>query len=303
MFPNRRPGMKPRMAPRTWWTLLRSLSVSVVKRFLEHQSPHLAASISYRVLFSLFPLAIVLVVVFGIVTRATGIQADVVDELIEQLPLTEEGRDDLRDLLLGATADTGAVGILGILGIVWAASGMMGATRAAVNLAWGVEQRRNFFRGKALDLVLVLAASLVVLLSVALTVAFGAAESVTETIFDRLGVGALATAVVWVLGTLVPFLLALALFTAAYRILPALKPPFRQIVPAALFVAVVFTVFQQLFALYLDHFADYDAVYGSLGAVIAFLLFVYFSAMLFLLGVHLARIWPEELERARAAEA
>ena len=62
--------------------------------------------------------------------------------------------------------------------------------------------------------------------------------------------------------------------------------------------AVGFELAQRGFALYLENFSDYSAIYGSLGAVITFLVFIYIAAMVFLLGAEMATLWP----RVRAGE-
>jgi membrane protein len=279
---------------------LKLLAVSSVKSFLDRSSLDFAASIAYRVLFSLFPLAIVLVGLFGLVARATGAEADVVDEIVEQVPLTGEGQDELRELLLAATADVSALGLLGILGVLWAASGMVAATRKAVNLAWETDSR-SFVRGKLLDVLVVLGAGLLVLLSLALSLAFRVAERGAEAVLDWFGpAAAVAT---WLLGVGLPALLGFAVILFAYRVLPAFEPPFRQILPPAAVAAAAIALLQQLFVLYVRHFGRYDVIYGSLGAVIAFLLFVYLASAVFLFGVHLARRWPEALEESRRTEA
>jgi membrane protein len=63
-----------------------------------------------------------------------------------------------------------------------------------------------------------------------------------------------------------------------------------------LFAAVGYELVKRGFSIYLDNFANYDAVYGSIGAIIAFMFFVYVAAVVFLLGAEMAAIWP----RARA---
>jgi membrane protein len=280
---------------------LKRIAASSVRSFLDRNSLDFAASMAYRVLFSLFPLAILLVGVFGLVDRAVGIDADVVEQIVEQAPLTGDGRDELRRLLLAATDDVSALGLLGIVGVVWGASGMVAATRTAVNLAWGVEQRRSFARGKLLDVVLVFGAGVVVLVSLVLGIVFGAAERAAVWLLDWFGPAAAAAS--WLLGVAVPALLGLGVIVLAYRVLPAVHVPLRRILPGAVLAAAGITLLQQLFVLYLRHFGRYDVIYGSLGAVVAFLLFVYLASAAFLLGVHVARCWPAALAAARAAKA
>ena len=262
---------------------------TAIRRFLEDQGPHLAGSIAYRVLFSLFPLTILLTAAFGIVARGTPLHADVIDSITAQVPLGGEGEEDFRALLEGATERAGGIGLLSLAGLLWAASGMMAAARAAVNTAWRVEHRRPFVRGKALDLAFVLAASVVVLISLALTLTFRVVEAWTVAALDVVGLD--IGVAEWLLGLAAPALLAFGVVAALYRILPALDVPWRLVWPGALFATVMLAVLQSLFALYLRHFGDYDAVYGSLGAIVAFLLYVYLGANVFILGAELSAAW------------
>lgn len=274
---------------RTRLELLRRVAVRSVREFLDDRGPQLAAAISFHVLFSIFPLVILLAGVFGIVVNLTGVRADVVDTVVSNAPLSEEGEDDLRQLLEGATGGLSALGLLALPGLLWSASGMMAAIRAALSAAWDVEDRRPFLRGKLVDVSLVVGAALVVLLSAALTVVARTAEDVT-------GVPVL-------LSQLAPVLVAFAVVLFLYRVVPAVTPRLRDVWPAALFVAVVFVVLQNLFAFYVENFGRYNAIYGSLGAVIAFLFFVYLSSNVFLLGAEVgAELERVRLERADAGE-
>ena len=106
-------------------------------------------------LFSIFPLAIVLTGILGIVVQLTGLQADLVDTIVRNVPVSASGEEQLRSLLEGATSSYSALGLLGVLGLVWAASGMMAAVRVALNAAWDVDEARPFLKGKLIDVGLV----------------------------------------------------------------------------------------------------------------------------------------------------
>jgi membrane protein len=257
--------------------------------FLDHGSPHLAASIAYRVIFSLFPLAIVLTALLGIVLRAAGLQADVVDAIVTNIPLSGDGQDRMRQLLEGATGDLGGLGLIAIVGLVYAATGMMAAIRFALNQAWDVDEKRPFLQGKAIDILLILAASILVLLSVGLSIASGFVERYAA---DALGAaGVPGGLVLWGFGVLVPVVLSFVSVVFLYRVVPAASPSIREVWVPALAVALVFGLLQNLFAFYLRHFGNYNAVYGSLGAVLAFLFFVYLSSIVFLFGAQAAARW------------
>jgi membrane protein len=269
-----------------------------VREFLDDDCPNLAASIAYRVLFSIFPLAIVLAGIFGIVVDATGLRADVVEAIVDAVPLSPDGHDELERLLDRATGGLGALGFLGVIGLLWAASGMMTAIRTALVRAWDIEDRRPFVRGKLVDVLLVLAGGLVVGLSLALSVATRAAEGAAADLLDRIGLG--SGGVSFLVSTGAPFVLALGATLFLYRVVPPHHPRLAHIAPAAVLVAAGFVALQVGFGVYLRNVADYNAVYGSLGAVIAFLLFVYAASALFLLGAEVASELPRtRLELAR----
>lgn len=114
---------------------------------------------------------------------------------------------------------------------------------------------------------------------------------------DRIGFGTTLAQVA--LGVLVPFVLVLLVTATAYRVVPAAESQLRDVVPAALLVAAVFTAGQFPFSLYLDHFGRYNAIYGSFGAVIALMFFVYVVALVFLAGAHAAALVPVAREEVR----
>lgn len=273
----------------------RAFAVRLVKRSLSEFSddgcPQLAASIAYHVLFSIFPLAIVLAALTGIVLNASGSRATVVDAIVRNVPLSESGDAQLRKLLLGATGNLSAVGLVGIVGLFYSASGMMAALRVALNGAWDVEQTRPYLRGKLVDVGLVFVVSLVSIASLGLTIALR---------FVGRGSG-----VTWAPSLLGPLVLTFGVVLFLFRVVPAAEVRLRDAAAPALFVAVAFTAAENLFALYVGHFGNYNAVYGSLGAVIAFMFFVYLVSQVFLLGAEAAAEWPRvraSLERGDADE-
>jgi membrane protein len=278
------------------FAFLAKLVEKSVRGFAADGSPHLAASIAYRVIFSIFPLAIVLTAAFGIVLRTTGLQADVVDTIVDNVPLSDDGQSRMRELLEGATGNLGSLGLLALLGLVYAATGMMASIRFALNRAWNVDEARPFLQGKAVDILLILCASVLVLLAAVLSVGAGFAERYAEDALSAAGIP--SSVVTWVFGAMVPVLLTFLAVVFLYRVVPAASPRLAEVWPAALAVAVVHATLQNVFAVYLRHFGKYNVVYGSLGAVLAFLFFVYLSSLAFLFGAQAAAHWSESLEES-----
>ena len=138
-----------------------TLASSAGRKFLRDDCSQMAAAISYYVLFSLFPLLIFLVGIMGLVLRDESIQQDVIDGVLDMVPLSEtEGRNDVTEAVRGvAGVGSGALGVFGLIGMAWAGSSMFGVMRRSLDRAFGAERRRPFVQQKLLDLAMVLGVS------------------------------------------------------------------------------------------------------------------------------------------------
>ena len=279
---------------RWWWRDIRVLVRETVREFGADQCPQLAASISYYVLFSLFPLALLFLAISGLVLANEGLREDLIDNLFDALPLSEgEGKEDLEGAISGITTGISVAGLVSLVCLMWSASGMMGALRRALNQAWDTDYKRTFLHGKLLDFVMVLSLGILMSLSVGATVFLQIARRVSDDLSDALGpLGSGATLSLEVVAVLVPLLLSFVTFMVLFKFVPSVKTRFRSIWPGALLAAVLFEGVKNGFAIYLSSFGNYDAVYGSLGTVVAFLFFVYVSANIMLLGAEMASEWP-----------
>jgi membrane protein len=267
-----------------------------VDAFARHHCPQLAASISYYALLSIFPAAILMVAIFGVVIGDDEARMKVVDFLFENLPVSVgEGRQDLETIVDGVTSNTGALGVVGLLGLLYSASALMGAIRNSLAIIGETERLRPPLRAKALDLLLVLGLGILIALSFAATLVRGFAVDLSQ---DLGFTGRVVDGGLNAFGFLIPFTLSLIAFAVILVVVPYPRPRLRDVWPGVVLVAVGFELAQRGFALYLENFSNYSAIYGSLGAVIAFLVFIYIAAMVFLLGAEMATLWP----RVRAGE-
>ena len=260
-----------------------------IDAFFRNHCPQLAASLSYYALFSIFPAAIVLAAIFGLVVGDDA-RGEVVDFLFEELPVSDdEGRRDLESIVDGVTRNTGTLGIVGVVGVLYSASALMGAIRNSLAIVWETEHDRPPLRAKALDVLLLLALGLLIALSLLVTVLRGLAIDLGN---DLGFPGRALESALDVSGFLIPLGLSVIAFAVVFVVLPRPHQRLRDVWPGVLLAAIGYELAKRGFALYLDHFADYSAVYGSLGAVITFLVFIYIAAMIFLLGAEFAALWP-----------
>lgn len=255
----------------------------------------LAAAIAYYALLSVFPLVIALVAGANLVLGVERARDDVVDEIVAGVPLTGEGSDDLRRILLDAGRAAGTVGALSLLGLLWTASGMMGAIRTGLTAVTGGDEPRPFLAGKAVDVLMVLLTGVLFLCSTALTVATRVAE-------ERLAALGLPSAAGVVAGVAAPILLAFGTLVALLRFVPAHPIAWSGVWRGAAGGAAALWVLATGFAIYVGNFGRYNAVYGSLGAVAAVLVFVFLAAVVLLLTAAAAACWDDVRAARRPPE-
>ena len=278
-----------------WWIAdLQLLARRSVSEFLNDHCAQLAASMSYYVFFSLFPLAVLLVSITGLVLTDDSLREQVVDELLDLLPLQAgAGREDLESLIEPIASGRSALGVVSVVGLIWAATGMMSALRFSLSTVWHREFRRPFLRGKLVDLGLVVGVGGLLTVSIGATAVLQVGRDVSDSVADSLGpFGAEATGLFRAIAVLLPFLLTWFTFTIIYKVVPSVTTRIRDVIAGALVGALLFEVLKLLFAVYLRNFSNYDAIYGSLGAAIALLFFVYLAACILLFGAEIASEWP-----------
>ena len=260
-----------------------NLGKRAIGRFFSAGCLQLSAAIAYHALLSIFPLLIFVVWVGTWFLDDARVREEIVELLTDQIALTPDGEAELAAQLKRVASRAGTAGLLAIPLLVWAASAMMTSVRHGVNVAWGVPSRRQFLRGKLLDLGIV-----------ALLGAF-AITSIVTTILSRL-LPQNVEAIWAILSALIPPVLTFLGVLLVFKILPAVKTYARDVWPAALLAALLLEALKIGFAFYLDSISDNNAIYGSLGAVISFLLFIYLAAAVLLLTAGFAA----ELPRVRA---
>jgi membrane protein len=265
-----------------------------VKAFFDDSCTQRAAALSYYVLFSLFPLIIFSVGIIGLFLKDQSLQADLVDQIMNNIPLSQDqGRNDVTDALQSVARDrSGAIGLVGLLGMAWSGSALFGVLRSSLNAVFGVEQKRPLLIQKLFDLGVVFSFTPFFILSIAATSTLRIARNASANV-PVFGPAAQSLGLGWeVAAFLLPILISFVAFFLVYWLAPAQRIRPRYIIPGALLAAFLFEVVKVGFNVYLENFGNYDVVFGSLGAVVAFLFWVYLSANIMLLGGELASELP-----------
>ena len=276
---------------RRWWPVLKR----TVTEFREDNLTDWAAALTYYSVLAIFPALIVLVSILGLVGESAT------QPLIDNLGTVAPGpaKDIFTSALKNLQGDQGAAGVLfvvGLVGALWSASGYVGAFMRASNAIYDIDEGRPVW--KTLPVRVSLTLVLLTLLAIS-TIAVVLTGGLAERVGDLVGLGSTAVTV-WniakwpVLLVVVSFMFALLYWAA-----PNVKHPgFRWISPGGLLAVVAWLIASGAFGLFVSNFGSYNKTYGALGGVVVFLVWLWISNIVILLGAE----FNAELERQRAIE-
>lgn len=255
--------------------------------------PQYAASISFHVLFSLFPLTIAFFSVFGLVLQDDSLRNRVTSELIDVLPLSPAGQKDVEDSIKGIASPLSAIGLISLVALLWGASGMMSAIRNGLEAAFKVERGRPAAHAKALDFLLVAIAGLVVLLVVGFSAFAAFFSRVLDHATESVGIDASPSGVL--LRDVVQLTALGVMAFLLYRYVPNMRLPTRAIFAGALLTAVLAWAATKLLTYVFPDFSHYNFIYGPLTGVMSFLFFVYVVSLVLLLGAEFSYAWSQPI--------
>jgi membrane protein len=157
----------------------------------------------------------------------------------------------------------------------------------AMNVMYEVEEDRPFWKVYGLSIFMSLAV-VVLLLGALVLVVFG--ESIGVTVADLVGLGSVFATLWSILQWPVVALVVLFAFALIYYFAPAAKQRFRWISPGSILAFVFWLIFSLLFSLYASIAGSYNETYGSLAGVIVLMLYVYYSALIMLVGAEINQV-------------
>ena len=266
-------------------TYLRKLYKAVQK----DEVSSLGAQLSYYFILSVFPFLIFLVTLLDY-TPLT--QQDTINELSILLP--ESAFVIVREILMEvAAANNFTLLSLGILGTIWTASRGSAALIKAINRAYGITESRSFFTLNAIGILSTFALALVIIFSLSLLI-FGRYLALLA--FQRIGMEEFFYALLPFLRFSISLLIIFCMFSFLYLYAPDCRLHFCDIYPGAIFATLSWLAASQLFAYYVNNFGNFSRTYGSLGGIIVFLVWLYISSSIVLLGAEINAVSNQRLK-------
>ncbi|MFN2563244.1 MAG: YihY/virulence factor BrkB family protein [Jatrophihabitans sp.] len=283
------PRSPTELPKKSWVAVLRR----AVKQIQPDELTDRAAALTYYGVQAIFPGILVLVSILGLLGHSTA------QSLIDNLGQVAPGsvKSFLQTVIQNAQKQKGAAGILGIVGILlalWSASGYVAAFMRASNRVYSMPEGRSIWKTAPTRLGVTVFTVLCLVVGLVIVVATG---TLADQIGKALGIGSTAVTV-WEIAKWPVLLLIFALMLAVlYAAAPNVRHGgFRWISPGAALAVVVWLAASGLFAVYVANFGSYNKTYGSLSAVIVFLVWLWISNLAILLGVE----FDAELEHERA---
>ena len=265
----------------------------------------LAAAIAFRALFSIAPLLVIAVAVAGWVF---GEQA-VAGELVVQIEgvVGREAAVLVQNLLSNASQGSSGIiaTIISVVILFFGASGLFGQIEVALNQIWGVVPPKaenglqnvwNVVKARLLTFSLVVFMGVFLLATLAVTTVLSALDAYLG------GLWAGAGSLVSVVDDLVVVAIMVVLFAIIFKILPDAEVAWRDVGLGALVTAVLFGLGEYLIGLYLTR-TSVGSTYGAAGSLVVMLLWIYYSAQIFLIGAEFTQVYANKYgSKVRAVE-
>jgi membrane protein len=291
-----------RIQPEEIWGLIKES----VSRWSEDRAPSMGAALSYYTVFSLAPLLVIVIGIAGLVFGEEAARGAVVEQL--QGLIGDEGARAINELIENADkTGTGIVAtMVGVVTLLIGASGVFVELQDDLDRIWKAPPRvgagiLNFIRARLLTFGMVLAFGFLLLVALVLHAALAAVGKYWGGIFGG------TEWLLHLINFLISFGVVTVLFAMIYKILPNLKIEWDDVWIGAVATAFLFTSGKFLIGLYLGKSAVASS-YGTAGAVVILLIWMYYSAQIFLLGAeftylfahhHGSRISKDEVPASR----
>jgi membrane protein len=276
-----------------WLHILRH----AIRNFTEKQAAQASAGLAYYALFSIFPLLLVFVAGGSYFLDRRQVFDTVTQFIQDAFPISKQA---INENLLQVLEERGTAGVSSLVILLWSASGMFTSLAYNINLAWPRASRRNFLQNRLVGLWMIGGLIGLIILSIALgwmtkRLPFMdiAHASPSQLILLRL------------ISAFGSWLTIFLVFLTLYHWIPTLRVKWSATVWGALIASLAWKAVTAGFAWYLgSSFGQYQLVYGSLGAIVAFLFLIYIISLITLFGAHLSAAiegWEKDHGKTAAA--
>jgi membrane protein len=266
-----------------------------IREFNADHLTDLAAALTYYGVLSIFPMLIVIVSLLGLIGHS------VTQPLISSLSTVAPGSAKsifvhAIDNIQSHRGTAGVVFIVGLVAALWSASGYVAAFMRASNIVWDVEEGRPMWKTYPLRLAVTAVTVILLTLSAAAVVFTG---PLAAKLGNLIGVGSTGVQIWDIAKWPVMALVVVAILAILYWSGPNVRQPgVPWVSPGGVLAVVLWLIVSALFGLYVSSFSSYNKTYGALASVVVFLVWLWLTNLVILLGAE----FNAELERGRQIE-
>jgi membrane protein len=271
------------MSPREGWAMARE----AVKAWNDDYAPSMGAALAYYTLFSLAPLLLIVIALAGMVFGEEAARGEIYAQISSLIG--PEGAQAIEDLVRNADRPgAGAIAMIaGTAALFLGATGVFGELQNSLDRIWRAPARKQasgwlkLVRTRLLSFSMVLAVAFVLMVSL-----------VTSAVLAALGEW-------WGIDFVASFVVTTLMFALIYKIIPRVRIAWRDVWVGAAVTAALFALGKFLIGLYLGR-AGVASTFGAAGSLVALMVWVYYSAQIFLLGAEFTKLQSERAAQQRA---
>ena len=269
--------------PTIWSMLTRTFA-----EWNRHEAPRLGAALAFYTILSLAPLVVLALAIVSLIFGNSTAQTQLLDQVRGMIG--EQGSQAVKDMIEHGQkpASSAIASIVGGITLLFGASGVFGELRSALNRMWDVQPESDggfwtTIKQRVFSFTLVLAVGFLLLVSLLLSVALAALSKFFAAVLP------LPSFLLNTINLAVSQAGVAVLFALMFRYVPATKIAWRSIWIGATVTAVLFTMGKFLIGLYLGK-AAVGSAYGAAGSLVVVIVWVYYSAMIFLFGAEFTQV-------------
>ena len=264
------------------WVLIKD----TVSGFIEHEDLSRGAAIAYYTIFSIAPLLIIVIAIAGLVFGYDAAQGAIVGQL--RGLIGKQSAEILQSMIQSVSYETTGVfaTVIGVSTLLLTSTGAFAEIQSALNAVWKATPSVGFsalIRSRLMSLGLVFTLGFLMLVSLVVSAALG---DYLSGLFPSAGF------LMSLLNSTISLVLISALFAAIYKVLPDTPIAWRDVAVGSVATAILFTVGKSLIGLYIGS-TSIASSYGAAGALLIIILWVYYSAQIFLIGAEYTRAYAE----------
>jgi membrane protein len=267
------------------WFLLKD----TFSQWTDDRAPRLGAALAYYTVFSLVPLLVIIIALIGLVFGQEAAQSYIMQQLAALLG--EQSTEAIQDMIHRASQPkTGIVaGVAAFITLMVGASGLFAELQDSLNTIWGMSRKKGLgiwglLKDRFVSLLAVLGTGFLLLVSLIVSAGLSA--------FGKWFAGWLPVSelILQGLNMMVSVVVITCLFAMMFKILPDAKVAWRDVWIGAFLTAVLFTLGKSAIGLYLGK-SDIGSSYGAAASLVILLIWVYYSAQIFLLGAEFTQVY------------